>query len=424
MLLKTALRNLRKNPVMNIICLVQLIAVFMITAVMVSAMSIRYRTYEPVRDILESNGLYCVYSSVCGAVKPGGVTVDIRDSVFSADELRGYMKADKVITIQTATAIPNGFSYRADGETAGNNSYKPARPLFYDDEILLRYKPELKKGRWINKDSNELEIVIPEGTYGADIGDTINFLIVQVDDPMQVSVRVVGILKDGTEILGRERPRNETGDIYRLMYEPYYINIEGGKNPVMLASSSALERLYPGTQAQMETAFFIYNNRSDSEQWLRNAAQLSPLMAISLSDMNANSLTYLREQLLQLLPIVVVLMILVIVSAVSVSAISARQRLNDYAKFYILGLRWKQCAMVNFLQALTTGLLALAFTALILLAVGLTPISQSVMIIWNPWLILALIGILALYLVFSMIMPLLMIGVTTPKSLLQSETGG
>ena len=420
MLLKTALRNLRKNPVMNIICLVQLIAVFMITAVMVSAMSIRYRTYEPVRDILESNGLYCVYSEICGAVKPGGATVDIRDSIFSADELREYMQADSVITIQIASAIPNGFN----GERTDETLYKPARPLFYDDEILRRYKPELKKGRWISGDSDELEVVIPEGTYGADIGDTIDFLIVQVADPVQVSMRVVGILEDGTEILGRERPRNETGDIYRLMYEPYYINIEGDRNPVMLASSSALERLYPGTQAQMETAFFIYNNGSDTEQWLKNAAQLSPSMVISLSDMNANSLAYLREQLLQLLPIVVVLMILVIVSAVSVSAISARQRLNDYAKFYILGLRWKQCAMVNFLQALTTGAAALVITALVLLAAGLTPISQSIMIIWNPWLMLSLIGILALYLVFSMIMPLLMIGVTTPKSLLQSESGG
>ena len=420
MLLKTALRNLRKNPVMNIICLVQLIAVFMITAVMVSAMSIRYRTYEPVRDILESNGLYCVYSEICGAVKPGGATVDIRDSIFSADELREYMQADSVITIQIASAIPNGFN----GERTDETLYKPARPLFYDDEILRRYKPELKKGRWISGDSDELEVVIPEGTYGADIGDTIDFLIVQVADPVQVSMRVVGILEDGTEILGRERPRNETGDIYRLMYEPYYINIEGDRNPVMLASSSALERLYPGTQAQMETAFFIYNNDPDSEQWLRNAAQLSPSMVISLSDMNANSLAYLREQLLQLLPIVVVLMILVIVSAVSVSAISARQRLNDYAKFYILGLRWKQCAMVNFLQALTTGAAALVITALVLLAAGLTPFSQSIMIIWNPWLMLSLVGILALYLVFSMIMPLLMIGVTTPKSLLQSESGG
>ena len=422
MLLKTALRNLRKNPVMNTICLVQLTAVFLITAVMVSAMSIRYRTYEPVRDILESNGVYCVYNSACGAVKPGGVTVDIRDSIFSAEELRGYMQADSVITIQTATAIPNGFN----GERTDESLYKHARPLFYNDELMSRYKPELESGRWISENSDELEIVIPKGMYGADIGDTIDFLIVQIDKAEQVTMRVVGILEDGTEILGRERSREEYGDTYRLMYEPYYLEIEAGKNPVILASSSALNRLYPNVYAMMDSAFFLFGDMTEEDmaQTLRNEAQLSPIITIQLSEMNANSKAYLREQLLQLLPIVVVLLILVIVSSVSVSAISARQRLNDYAKFYILGLRWKQCAVVNFFQSLIMSAAALGISVVLLAAARLTPLSDTIMIIINPWLALALLGILALYLVFSMIMPLLMIGTTTPKQLLQEQSGG
>ncbi|MGN0701550.1 MAG: hypothetical protein ACI4J8_11195 [Oscillospiraceae bacterium] len=263
---------------MNIICIVQLAAVFLITAVMVSAMSVRYRTYEPVRDILESNGVYCMYSPACGAVKPGGVTVDIRDSIFSAEELREYMKADSVITIQTATAFSNGIN----GEELDIALNKPAHPLFYDDELLSRYQPALKSGRWISKDSDELEIVIPEGMYGADIGDTIDFIIVQVDDPKQVTVRVVGILKDGAEILGRERSREEYGDIYRLIYSPYYLEAEEGKNPVFLASASALNRLYPNVNAMMDSAFFLYDDMTEKDlaQALRNAAQLSPFITI------------------------------------------------------------------------------------------------------------------------------------------------
>ena len=422
MLLKTALRNLQKNPVTNIICLIQLSAVFLITAVMVSAMSVRYRTYEPVRDILESNGVYCMYSLACGAVKPGGVTADIRDSIFSVEELREYLQADSVITIQTAAAIPCGFN----GEETDINLYKPAHPLFYDDELLSRYKPEIKSGRWISKDSDELEVVIPEGMYGADIGDTISFWIVQVNEPKQMTVRVVGILKDGTEILGRERYREEYGDNYRLMYKPYYLELEEGNNPVMLASSSALNRLYPNVEAMMDSAFFLYDDMTEEEtaRVLRNAAQLSPFITIQLSEMNANSKAYLREQLLQLLPIVVVLLILVIVSAVSVSAISARQRLTDYAKFYILGLRWRQCAAVNFFQSLVVSAAALVISVVLLAAAKLTPLSDTIMIIINPWLALALLGILALYLAFSMIMPLLMIGTTTPKQLLQEQSGG
>lgn len=260
---------------------------------------------------------------------------------------------------------------------------------------------------------------------GADIGDTIDFLIVQVDAPKQMSARVVGILKDGAEILGRERSREEYGDIYRLIYSPYYLEAEEGKNPVFLASSSALNRLYPNVNAMMDSAFFLYDDMTEKDlaQALRNAAQLSPVITIQLSEMNANSRAYLREQLLQLLPIVVVLLILVIVSAVSVSAISARQRLIDYAKFYILGLRWKQCAAVNFLQSLAVSAAALCISAVFLAAAKLTPLSDTIMIILNPWLLLTLLGILALYLAFSMIMPLLMIGTSTPKQLLQEQSG-
>lgn len=420
MLLKTALRNLRRNPVMNIICLVQLIAVLLITAVMVSAMSVRYRTYEPVRDILESNGFYCAYSEAHGALKPGGV--NMKDTIYSAEELKSYTKADSVIKIRTASALPCGIN----GEEFDKFLYDPAIPLFYDDELMSRYKPELKSGRWVSENSDELEIVIPEGLYGAKIGDTVNFEVVQLHTFSQITARVVGILKDGAEILGRERSRLEANDTYRLMYEPYYIAVEEGHNPVFLASESAMARLYPDVELYMDTVFYLYDNltEEDASQALHDVAQLNSFYTVPLDKMNANSKAYLREQLLQLLPIAVVLLILVIVSAISVSAISARQRLGDYAKFYLLGLRWKQCAAVNFLQSLIVSASALVISAVLLAVAMLTPLSESIMIIINPWLVLSVMTIIALYLVFSMIMPLLMIGTTTPKQLLQEQSGG
>lgn len=84
-LLKTALKNLKKNPVMNIICLMQLTAVFLITAVMVSTMSIRYRTYAPIKDLLESKGFYTVYDyGFFGAVKPGAISTQTRYSTSAS----------------------------------------------------------------------------------------------------------------------------------------------------------------------------------------------------------------------------------------------------------------------------------------------------------------------------------------------------
>lgn len=417
MLLKTALRNLFKNPIMNVICLLQLIAVFLITSVMVSAMYIRYITYYPIKDILESKGLYCVYSSICGATRPGGITADLRDSIFSADELREYMKADKVITIQTGTLIHTDSSF----ETIV--SQNTGRPLFYSDDLLKSYTPKLKSGRWVSNDSDELETVIPEGAFGAKIGDTINFILVQETDPQRITMKVVGILEDGAEILGRESSRNITGDTYRFMYSPYIRAVEEGHNPPLLASLSVLNRLYPDAGAMIDSAFFIYEQPSEDDiiQAGRLAAQIGSQVTIPLEDMNNNSIVYLREQLLKLLPIVLVLMILVIVNSISISAIVTRQRLKDYTKYYLLGLQWKQCALVNLLQSLIVGIAALIVTVILMLVINMTSIAETIMITWNFWLLPAFCGILALYLIFSMIMPLIMLGSTTPKEQLQIE---
>lgn len=415
MLLKTALRNLKKNPVMNAMCFVQLAAVFLITAVMVSAMSVRYRTYNPVKDILESSGLYCMFNGNDGAVKPGG-ELHI-DGIFTVKELNRYMKADRIFSIQTQTAVPNGIN----GKSFATDTYTPAHAIYYDDELLRRYAPKLKRGRWISENASELEIVIPEGTYGADIGDTIDFIIVQVHNPKQVTMRVVGILEDGAEILGKERMRNESGDTYRFMYAPYYLEVEEERNPVILASASVFTKLVTDIELEFDTAFCIYDNPDDVSKALRSAAQIGSAVTIWLDEMNENSLQYLREQLLQLLPIAVVLMILVIVNAMSVSAIAARRRLNDYAKYYVLGLRWRQCAAVNFLQSFITGAAALVVSAAAMLVVNLTPLAKTVTVIWSANLGFSLLGVFALYLIFSMIMPLMMLRSTTPKALLQAE---
>ena len=415
MLIKTALRNLKKNPVMNAMCFVQLAAVFLITAVMVSTMSVRYRTYNPVKDILESSGLYCMFNGNDGAVKPGGELH--LDGIFSVKELNRYMNADKIFSIQTETAVPNGIN----GKSFATDTFTPAHSIFYDDELLKRYAPKLKRGRWISENADEIEIVIPEGMYGADIGDTIDFIIVQVHNPKQVTMRVVGILEDGAEILGKERPRNESGDTYRLMYAPYYLEIEEERNPVILASASVITSLVPDIELNFDTAFCIYDNPDDVSKALRSAAQIGSAVTIWLDEMNANSLQYLREQLLQLLPIAVVLMILVIVNAMSVSAIAARRRLTDYAKYYVLGLRWRQCAAVNFLQAFLTGAAALVVSSAAIFVIGFTPLAETVTVIWSASLIFSLLGVFALYLIFSMIMPLMMLRSTTPKALLQAE---
>lgn len=404
-LLKTALKNLRKNLVMNIICLLQLTAVFLITAVMVSTMCIRYTTYAPLKCFLESKGFYSIYHDMFfGAIKPEG---DFnKDALFSAEELNEYMNADEAVIIRLNSMLYNG-------ETAST--------LFYDREIAERYRPALKRGRWVSPDAEELEVVITDGLYGLDVGDEAEVEIYQYhQSPAPVKARVVGVLEDTAKILYDFQRKSSDDDSYRCLYRTQNDILM----PVVLASTDAMNRLYPqADELYIHSVFFMYDDITDEElkQEMSTAGQMNARITLRLEDINRSSREYLKNELLKLLPVALILLILVIISSVSVSAIAARRRLRDYAKYYVLGLRWRQCALVNLYQSLVIGAAALVIACAGLIAVGAAGLSDIFMIIWNAQLFVSLLGVLALYLVFSMIMPMLMLRSVTPKALLQAE---
>lgn len=420
MLLKTALKNLKKNPVMNIVCLLQLTAIFLITAVMVSSICVRYKRYLPVKDILKLNGIFCEYSYNAGAVFPETATGDMRGSVDSYEELREYTGAKNVFGVKSLYVIrssPDGGIYEDDTTMSFG--------VIYGDELINRYIPKLARGRWIDPGSDELEAVIPEGLYGADVGTVIDMLFTQAHDPVRVNVRVVGVLKDGEDFLCPNSPygRQSTGTsrTYRNLYCSYLAERDEGENPPILLSERALKRLYPQTKTMIVGAFFDFSEADASFQDMVSRTARTGGAAISLKNMDFESRDYIRTELMKLLPVVIVLMVLVLVSAVSVSAIAARRRLRDYAKYYVLGLRWRQCALVNLFQTLVTGAAAFVAAAIGITAVNATRLSDTFAVTPNFWVFAAIFGIFALYLIFSMIMPLIMLNSATPKELLQTE---
>ncbi len=415
-LLKTALGNLKSSPTMNIINFIQLIAVFLVTAVMVSAISIRYRAYDPIKDILSSKGFYADFDPIDGARKPDGI--DMKDSIFSVEELNSYTNAESVICVKSIEAI-------TIHDYPDIKSSVPTL-LFYDDELIRRCKPALKAGRWISSDPGQLEAVITDdNNFGWKLGDTLDLELSQATTTRFIKINIVGIVEGSADIFGYNRARDATGDTFRYVYNTHNSkNEDNPGKPTIISSSKALERLFPDVEARIDAAFFTYGNDTPDElikEKSRLAGRLNASVVIDLKTMNEKSRIYLQEELFKLMPVVVILLVLVVISAVSVSAIAVRRRLKDYAKYYILGLQWKQCAAVNLFQALITGAAALVVSAAVLFVISFTALSDVITIIVNARLIFALLGILLLYLAFSMIMPLLMLRSTTPKTLLQSE---
>lgn len=229
------------------------------------------------------------------------------------------------------------------------------------------------------------------------------------------------MLEDTANILGEfTRGHNNATDTYRCLYRP----LNDIPMSAVLASSDAAQRLYPQAyELYIHSVFYMYDDITDEElkQAISTAGQMNSRIMVDLKNIDRNSREYLKNELLKLLPITVILLILVTISSVSVSAISARRRLRDYAKYYVLGLQWRQCALVNLFQALAVGAAALVTACAGLIIAGVTGLSDVLMIIWNLPLFMSLFGVFALYMAFSMIMPLLMLRSSSPKALLQTE---
>lgn len=419
-LFRTALKNFRKDPLMNIIGFVQLIAVILVTTVMVSAISIRYRTYDPVKDILSGKGFYAVFGGELGA--GGWIDGEGYTHHMTADELFDSFSAESAVIVMWDEL----YTHRTYPGVKENNS---PPMMLYDREMLSRYAPDLKSGRMPDPDSDVLELVITdENAFGWSLGDVIQFDVgvpIPPDYLIPAEARIVGIVESSADIFGYNSGRDAVGDTYRLMYDTHNAeNWDHLSQPTILASADAYTRLYPDTTPKISSAIFTYGSGAPDElikEDGKTAGKLGAGMVIDLKTMNAESREYLHDELLKLLPVIAVLLVLVVISAVSVSAIAARRRLKDYAKYYVLGLRWRQCAVVSLLQALVTSAAAIIISAAALFIADFTPLAELVTVIINARLILSLLGILALYLVFSMIMPMIMLNSATPKELLQTE---
>ncbi|MBQ8121005.1 MAG: hypothetical protein IJ172_09565 [Ruminococcus sp.] len=72
MLLKIAVKNIRRSKLMSILTVCEMTCAIVITLVMVSSVLIRFRFYTPFKDMFESKGLYCEFNSAANKDFYGG----------------------------------------------------------------------------------------------------------------------------------------------------------------------------------------------------------------------------------------------------------------------------------------------------------------------------------------------------------------
>ena len=168
-------------------------------------------------------------------------------------------------------------------------------------------------------------------------------------------------------------------------------------------------------------AFIKYKDSTSYETLLDDQKQITRLGGVfsaTLSEINDNSISYFKVQIFNYLPIIIVVLILTLVSSISITALSTRRRLHDYGIYFLCGLKWKSCCLVNLFWAFMVESAAVIAAALFITFSGRLPLIGKITVLPNIFSFSAVAAVLLIFTAGSMLMPLIIIGNSTPKEIL------
>ena len=406
-LFKLALKSIRNNKILSGLSLLQMSALIVIVCVMVSSLCIRYESYKPFSEFLNSKGFIVCFNGPAMEFLDSSSFSYMTEEVFS----ERLSNAEKIVSCYQPMLV------------IGNESegYLQFRSISMDDELISDYIPEIENGKWLSLNSEEIEAVVTQNNYGWKAGDVISAYSVDElgnSNPRIVPVKIVGVLKEPVKIPFGNSTIAANFD-YNQIYYPYSLDIE--QEPMLIFSYSGLKKADNIPQNIGYLSFVTYNTDVSDEKInidMKEMDQYGSRYYERLDIVNRNSIIYLQRQLYELLPIVLLLMVLTAVSTCCCSALSARRRLYDYAIFYIVGSEWKQCAVINLVQSLIIALSSNFVSLVFLLCALNAEMLNEIKLIVNIWLVLSVIFLNIFYLLISVVMPLIIIGGQSPKNVL------
>ncbi len=388
--------------IMKIFEVLQLTVVIAIILCVVSAIASRYDYYKPFEQYLEREG-YMLRSS---------------NAIMYKEKFDNVIGDNEVI-VNMSTSVQDG-----DITLTGTA---------YSDEFVDAYKPPMKEGVWLGETTDTYEnsgyiptvITYCNGRYK--VGDVIeNEVALEYDEngnpqnTIVVKHKIIGILMENANIASCCIPHEGVPRDFRDIYDTYNYDFE--QNDYILVRAKDEYDCY-GTYSVVFGTQFVFADNMTKQEYKELGMMLDGMDSVSfapLSEVNENSLNYIYEQMYTLFPIALCIFILTVISAVSINAIYTKRQLRNYAIFYICGARWKTCALKSLKDSAITCAVASALCALILF-IGKQSFLKETVISFGIWHAVVCLGVIALYLILSMIMPIAIIGSSQPKDVLKEE---
>lgn len=399
MIFKLAIKNLRKNPLMNLLTIIQLSVAFIILICYISTVVSRFSLYRPFADELDKKGTFhCILN---------GISPDTNTPIRTSGELADLIDGESEVI---ATFEPWLFYGEDDS---------PQNRISYDRKLIEKHTPELESGHWFSSMRTEgeaVQVVVSANNYGFKIGDIITMNCMETE----IKAEIIGILKENTKLIGFNAPADGICGC-RNIYENYSFYTE--EAPLFIFCQDELVL----TEAPIQLngpVFVTYPNNTDNDIIKKNDELLSrmkPINSTPLDEMKSQTMKHIYERIYDLLPIFVCLLVITLVSATSTAALSAKRQLKNYAVFFICGLKWKQCALINMCSSLICALLSLVIGVCGASVLILKGVFSETVISLGIWQIIGCISAAAIYIIISAILPIIIIGKNPPRQVLKSN---
>ena len=215
MYIRTVKKQIMAHPLINLMIIIQMCVVFVVTIFTISAVEAKLRDYYIVKDLLESDGLFC-----------GGLFLSPEkegEQMKDTDYIKSNLKnVDFVSTISFS-----GFQTGVDE----NNIVESAYTLIYDDYSANLYKPRMADGVWITECSDDCEYpqaVITENPFGYKVGD-----VIKIDgDEKEQTIKIIGIIGDNEKYLAANSSDGSREQPYTVLFDKHFNKI---RDAVILA---------------------------------------------------------------------------------------------------------------------------------------------------------------------------------------------
>lgn len=408
-MLKLVWKEMKRSWFFHLLLLIQITAVFLVMISMVSTIVSRFHYYNPLAKLLDTKGYYYNMNYMTNPM-------DGRYLVYEDEQLENSLS--KAETIYSTYRIIVRCKKIPDMELC----------LAYNQNMAELYQPAMQEGIWLNEaketDSGMIPGVIGSNSSGIQVGDVLeieNGYVNEKEEQPHISIKVVGIIaEDEKVLLGSEE--------YEKDYRDIYLSCENDaeNTPELFLRSEDFEQYEDFMNAQLAGALFIsYQDSITEEEFKENQTIMNEnadyIESMEFSELKEGSLNYIGEQIYTLFPIIIGVLVLTLTGAMSVNAISIKKQMRNFSIYYICGLQWRKCILINIILLLMQVLLAGILSVSILEILKGLGLLEYTIIEFGGLQLLSCSTVGILYIVLSLLLPLQILHKSTPNEVLKTN---